>query len=232
MTIELANKLTKLRKEHGYTQEELASKLNVSRQAISKWERGEASPDTDNLIELAKLYNISLDELILIDSEKKEGEETEKSEETKAEKVTSDFASKESKRHFKFNLAAPLLAGILSSVLFVLITVLYLTFGYLYGSYQNNLVWKCGWIAYFLIPIMDSIFECAYNKKISDLNGAMILLTVGAYLLVGFLTNTWHPTWAMFLFIPSFCGLSSGIDKYIDNKRQNKDIVDEAKDDE
>ena len=65
MNIETANKLVELRKKHGLSQEELADKLGVSRQAVSKWERSEASPDTDNLIELAKLYDISLDELLL-----------------------------------------------------------------------------------------------------------------------------------------------------------------------
>ena len=64
MTIELGNRLADLRKQHGYSQEDLADKLGVSRPAISKWERGEASPDTDNLIELAKIYDISLDELL------------------------------------------------------------------------------------------------------------------------------------------------------------------------
>jgi len=72
MTIEIADRLIKLRKEHGYSQDDLAEKLNVSRQAISKWERGEALPDTENLIELAKLYNISLDELVGLSEPKKE----------------------------------------------------------------------------------------------------------------------------------------------------------------
>lgn len=65
MNIEIANKLLQLRKEKGLSQEALAQELGISRQAISKWERAEASPDTDNLIELAKLYGISLDELLL-----------------------------------------------------------------------------------------------------------------------------------------------------------------------
>ena len=64
MTIETANRLYELRKQQGLSQEELAEKLGVSRQAVSKWERSEASPDTDNLIALAKIYGLSLDELI------------------------------------------------------------------------------------------------------------------------------------------------------------------------
>ena len=69
MNIEIANKLVELRKKNGYSQEELAAKLGLSRQAISKWERAEASPDTDNLICLAKLYGVSLDELLKNDDD-------------------------------------------------------------------------------------------------------------------------------------------------------------------
>ena len=53
MDISTANRLYELRKQHGLSQDELAEKLNVSRQAVSKWERSESSPDTDNLIALA-----------------------------------------------------------------------------------------------------------------------------------------------------------------------------------
>jgi transcriptional regulator with XRE-family HTH domain len=64
MNVETANRLMQYRKKAGLSQEELADKLGVSRQAVSKWECAESSPDTDNLIALAKIYNISLDELI------------------------------------------------------------------------------------------------------------------------------------------------------------------------
>lgn len=66
MNLEIANRLVALRKENNLSQEALAEKLGISRQAVSKWERAEASPDTDNLIALAKLYHISLDELLKI----------------------------------------------------------------------------------------------------------------------------------------------------------------------
>ena len=71
MTIEIANRLYELRKQHNLSQEELAEKLGVSRQAVSKWERCEASPDTDNLISLAKIYDLTLDALIYGDKSDK-----------------------------------------------------------------------------------------------------------------------------------------------------------------
>ena len=68
MNIEIANRLRQMRNKNNLSQEELAAKMGVSRQAVSKWERAEASPDTENLILLAKLYGISIDELLNTDS--------------------------------------------------------------------------------------------------------------------------------------------------------------------
>lgn len=72
MNLEIANRLVALRKENNLSQEALAEKLGISRQAVSKWERAEASPDTDNLIALARLYHISLDQLLKIHEEDEE----------------------------------------------------------------------------------------------------------------------------------------------------------------
>ena len=67
--MKLSEKICYCRKKSGKSQEALAEQLGVSRQAVSKWERSEASPDTDNLILLARLYNVSLDELLKTDEE-------------------------------------------------------------------------------------------------------------------------------------------------------------------
>jgi HTH-type transcriptional regulator/antitoxin HipB len=67
MNVEIADRLAKRRREAGLSQEELAMRLGVSRQAVSKWERSESSPDTNNLIALAKLYEVSLDALLYVD---------------------------------------------------------------------------------------------------------------------------------------------------------------------
>ena len=56
--------LAALRKQYGLTQEEVAEKINVSRQAIAKWEKGESVPDINNCMALAKLFQVSLDDLV------------------------------------------------------------------------------------------------------------------------------------------------------------------------
>ena len=60
----IAEKLKYLRKEHNMTQEDMAEKLNVSRQTISKWETNITIPDADNIVAICKLFNITTDELL------------------------------------------------------------------------------------------------------------------------------------------------------------------------
>ena len=75
-----SEKLQKIRKDNNITQEGLADKLNVSRQAVSKWESGSAYPDTEKLIQISKIFNISLDDLINdnIDIDKSKNNNTKK----------------------------------------------------------------------------------------------------------------------------------------------------------
>ena len=67
MNIKLADRLVALRKERGFSQEELADRLGISRQAVSKWEQALSSPDLDNLVRLAQLYGLTLDELVRVE---------------------------------------------------------------------------------------------------------------------------------------------------------------------
>ena len=59
-----SQKLQLIRKNKGYTQEELAGKLDVSRQAVAKWESGQVYPDISNLIQISKLFNVTVDYLV------------------------------------------------------------------------------------------------------------------------------------------------------------------------
>jgi transcriptional regulator with XRE-family HTH domain len=60
----IAELLISLRKQNGLTQSDLAEKLDISFQAVSKWERGENLPDAFTLVELARIYNITVDEIL------------------------------------------------------------------------------------------------------------------------------------------------------------------------
>lgn len=59
----LGEKLTALRKKQGYSQQELADMISVTRQTISNWECGQGAPALDKALELAQIYKISLDDL-------------------------------------------------------------------------------------------------------------------------------------------------------------------------
>ena len=60
----LSDKIVELRKKNGWSQEELAERLNVSRQAISRWEGATAQPDATNILQLSKLFGVTTDYLL------------------------------------------------------------------------------------------------------------------------------------------------------------------------
>ncbi len=125
MNVATANKLVNLRKSFGMSQEDLAHKLGVSRQAVSKWERAESSPDTDNLIALAGIYNMSVDEVLNTDIEIKERE-------------LSDIKSTKFLKNKQTAWAA---VGSMLAVIFMLYT------GLVYGW------WAINWLGFVAVPI-------------------------------------------------------------------------------
>jgi len=60
----LADKIIRLRKQNGWSQEELAAQLGVSRQSVSKWESGNAIPDLDKILKMSKIFGVSTDYLL------------------------------------------------------------------------------------------------------------------------------------------------------------------------
>lgn len=67
--MKLPDKIIKLRKANGWSQEDFAEKMNVSRQAISRWENGTALPDAQNVLQISKLFNVTTDYLLNDDYE-------------------------------------------------------------------------------------------------------------------------------------------------------------------
>ena len=120
----LGEKISKLRKEYNYTQEQLADILGVSRQSISKWESDIAYPETDKLIELGKLFDCSMDYLLKEDVIEKNGVHasgfTEKVEEI-SRKVLTDKNKGKAKKILKIIgiiLAVFLVVDIISMILY------------------------------------------------------------------------------------------------------------------
>ena len=79
----LSEKLYKLRKNSGLSQEQLAEKLNVSRQAISKWESGTAVPESEKLVTISNYFGVSVDYLLKDEEEKVNGTDNSVEEKTK-----------------------------------------------------------------------------------------------------------------------------------------------------
>ena len=212
MTLEIAARLTQLRKERGYSQEDLAERIGVSRQAVSKWERAEASPDTDNLIALAALYGVTLDQLIHggaapvqedgaqeapaeepapvpQEEQQEESEAEDCAEASEAEdplphgSYFEDKARREEAEKEEKRRRLP----------YPLFTVAaYLVMGFAFGW------WHPGWIIFLTIPLYylpDS------QREYTRLLGNPIMITI-IYLLLGCLCGWWHPGWLVFLLIP------------------------------
>lgn len=234
MNIEIANKLLKLRKEKGYSQEQLAEKLGISRQAVSKWERAEASPDTDNLIELCKLYGVSLDELLL-NAKPKEDKEKEETDGKDYAHVGWDGIHVKDKKGDEVHISTKGIHvesqeeevsidddGVYvdgekythkdftkkrnkkSFPFEILVIMGYLIFALITGK------WHPWWIVLFAVPIIESIGLAMRKKKISKFNYPELVTVI--YMYLGFQLNLWHPGWAIFMTIPIFYGLANYID--------------------
>ena len=118
--MELKERLTQLRREHGLSQNELAEQIHVSRQAVSRWEHGTAVPSSDNLILLGELYGVSLDELI--DRRKTEGQDAKAEQELPRTEEKSSHAEKHSLDQKKIGYVVVLLALLLGIAIGVIIS--------------------------------------------------------------------------------------------------------------
>mgnify|MGYP002518063899 CR=1 FL=1 len=93
--MDIAEKIIKLRKANGWSQEDLAEKLYVSRQAISRWENGTALPDAENVLQISKLFDVTTDYLLNDDYESDSDIPVVQS----ATKETEDLFSKKKRLH-------------------------------------------------------------------------------------------------------------------------------------
>lgn len=191
MDIKTADRLIELRKSHQLSQEALSEKLGVSRQAISKWERGESSPDTDNLIALAAIYGITLDDILnpekrIVTSDIAESAEKKKSKKPKSPPLYGELG----KTLFKFPFAL-ILAGIY--VVFNLIA-------------SKQALWHPSWIMFFLVPIYYHYAGACFAKSKKGYLFALPIpeIVITIYLVSGFALGLWAKGAIMFIIIPIY----------------------------
>ena len=201
MNIEIANRLIRLRKEKGFSQEELAARLGISRQAVSKWERAESSPDTDNLILLARLYGVSLDALLMTDatddeiraetSGAAEGTLTQKDGSVpEGEKGVSSGSSLPAENLPDLRNGSPedASAGVPRE-----------------DEFPDDDVFPDG------DPCNEGDVPRKNRELLpSSLTGFVAVLAVVIYLLLGFGWSLWHPGWIVFLLVPLYACAASG----------------------
>lgn len=148
MNIEIANKLLQLRKQYNLSQEELAEKIGVTRQAVSKWERAEASPDIDNLIKLAQIYNVSLDNMLL--SNNNGNNHIEYDSQLKKKESVVSIIKKDTRESKKILLVFPYP---------VLTVIIFLIIGFSFDK------WHPGWMVFLTIPFYYWLVDSYYKSN-------------------------------------------------------------------
>ncbi len=193
MNIEIANRLVELRKANGYSQEALAAKLGISRQAISKWERAEASPDTDNLMALAELYGTTLDALVNTENDRYimgDAPDANAANEPAAAapaKPPKTELQKQGEKMLKFPFP-------------LLVVIVFVALGFALR------IWHPAWLLFMLIPIYYHFAAALLIRKKKARLLAMpvpeVLVTV--YMLFGFFAHMWGTMWVLLLLIPLY----------------------------
>ena len=192
----LGQRLIELRKEKKLSQEEVAGKLNVTRQTVSKWETDQITPDFDKILPLCELYGISTEELI---TGKKVVIQEEKQEKTK-EEIISDTPEKKSKR------VKGLVIGILIyfvAISWIMVSIPVIKMNPIVSSAIFLLI--CG-IATCLIVYTQIMYkkektekEKEKSKLYKQIEDIVAIITTIIYLIISFSTMAWHITWIIWL---------------------------------
>lgn len=183
MSIKQGEYLKQLRTENKMSQEQLAEKLCISRQSISKWEQGVSSPDIENFAKLAQLYKVSVDSLI--NGEPDSDEKAISVAVIAEDKSTAERPQK--KKRGWFFVSYPILMVILYTII---------------GAVFSVKGWAFGWIVLLTIPLFYTGVIAAEKKKPIIFCYPVLVLII--FLLSGILFHLWHPMWIVFLTIPLF----------------------------
>lgn len=196
MSIKQGEYLKQLRNENGLSQEQLAEKIGLSRQSISKWEQGLSTPDVDNFVKLSEMYNVPIEALLKGEpvkaAEKITNENYPNEQNSNPERETNKDSEKAAPKKEKKK------RGWLFPAYPVITVIVYALIGILFGGRG----WAVGWIVFLTIPLFYTGIIAFEKKKPIIFCYPVLVLII--FLLSGFLLKLWHPMWILFLTIPIF----------------------------
>lgn len=198
----IGEKLFELRKAKNLSQEEVADKLNVTRQTVSKWETNQSTPDFDKIIPLCELFEIGAEELLTGKKVEEKAEQTEKQEEkvlTK-EEIRRKSAQVVSSSVLIYILAV---AFFIVAVAFLWIDPIIVTAVFLgvVGFATARLIRH-----YMSIPKFEKTKEEVKEIEImKQINGIVGAICTAIYFIISFTTMAWHITWIIFIIDGLIC---------------------------
>lgn len=195
----LGEKLFELRKAKNLTQDDVAEKLNVTRQTISKWETDQTTPDFDKILPLCELYGISPNELLTGEIQEQKVEDNENKKENIYENMTNNEIKQKSAQVVSSSILiffiAIAYAGIATTVLTWNPVVVGCTFLILVGIGVTRIVRH-----YMAVPkIKKTEKEEKQDKIVKQIDDIIGGIGVAIYFIVSFATMAWHITWVIFI---------------------------------
>lgn len=214
----LGEKLFKLRKSKNLTQDEVAEKLEVTRQTISKWETNQSTPDFDKIVPLCNLYGITPNEL-LTGEENNENEEEVNWNEAKKHLFTrgKDDCEDNYENMTKTQIKQKSAKIVSTSIFIYIVAVAFLMIA-IPVQHANPIIATAiflvliGWATTRIIRHYMSIpkFEKTKEEKkearvIKQISEIITLFCVVIYFIISFITFAWHITWIIFIIAALLC---------------------------
>ena len=195
----LGERLTLLRKEMNLSQEEVAERLNVTRQTVSKWELDQSTPDFDKVIPICKLYNISSEELLTGRKADVNNNDQEYNLMTDQEiKKKTAKAICESIALFFIAIVWIIIASTFSFLKEEIMVGIFLL---IVGAGVINIIYKVS-----SLPEKKSTeIRKAKRKQTHKYDDALAILFTIVYLLVSYITGAWHITWILWIVYALVC---------------------------
>ncbi len=200
----IGEKLFELRKGKNLSQEDVAEKLNVTRQTVSKWETNQSTPDFDKIIPLCELFEIGAEELLTGKKAEEQNQEQQK------EAIKEKTLTKEEVKRKSAEVVSTSVFIYIVAVAFLMVTIPVLRINPIVASaiFLCLIAWATARIIkhYMSIPKFEKTKEEKREEKIiKQINGIIGTICTVIYFIISFMTMAWYITWVIFIIDGMIC---------------------------